>query len=283
MTASARVPRHRVRQAGRDAARLRMLLIMLLAGGLQGVCAFDLTEAPDAFRASQPPASFAVRAAERFAVAQARFATAPTNVTAAWEFARAAFDCAEFATNNTERAALAEQGIAAARQALTGDSNCAPAHYYLGMNLGQLARTRTLGALRLVSDMERAFKAARALDAHFDFAGPDRNLGLLYLQAPSIGSIGDRKKARQHLQRAVELAPDYPENHLNLAEALWKWGDRDGALRAFTALDEIWPQARLRFDGPDWEAAWADWTARRQRLDEQLHHALRRERPPKPR
>jgi tetratricopeptide (TPR) repeat protein len=219
-------------------------------------------------------ARFAARAAERFAEAQARFAASPTNLTAAWELARAAFDRAEFATNNAERAALAEQGIAAARQALARDSNCAPAHYYLGMNLGQLARTRTLGALRLVSEMERAFQAARRLDARFDFAGPDRNLGLLYLQAPVIGSIGDRKKAREHLERAVALAPEYPENHLNLAEARWKWGDRTGALRAFTTLDEIWPEARLRFDGPDWEAGWADWTARRKRLAEQLHQAL---------
>lgn len=222
----------------------------------------------------------AARAAERFARAQARFATAPTNVTAAWEFARAAFDRAEFATNHAERAALAQRGIAAARQALARDSNCAPAHYYLGMNLGQLARTRTLGALRLVGEMERAFKAARALDAQFDFAGPDRNLGLLYLEAPTIGSIGDRRKAREHLERAVELAPEYPENHLNLAEARWKWGDRPGTLRAFTTLDEIWSAARLRLDGPDWEASWADWAARRKRLEEQLHKALRPPGPP---
>ena len=36
--------------------------------------------------------------------------------TAAWQFGRACFDLAEFATNNTERASLAEQGIAACRQ-----------------------------------------------------------------------------------------------------------------------------------------------------------------------
>lgn len=219
-------------------------------------------------------ARFAARAAERFAEAQARFKASPTNVMVAWEFARAAFDRAEFATNHAERAALGEQGIAAARQALARDSNCAPAHYYLGMNLGQLARTKTLGALRLVGEMERAFKAARALDARFDFAGPDRNLGLLYLQAPTIGSIGDRRKAREHLERAVELAPEYPENHLNLAEARWKWRDQAGALRAFITLDEIWPAARLRFEGPDWEASWSDWTARRQELAERLHNAL---------
>ena len=39
---------------------------------------------------------------------------------------------------------------AACRQALAQGSNSAPAHYYLGMNLGQLARTRGLSALKLV-------------------------------------------------------------------------------------------------------------------------------------
>jgi hypothetical protein len=66
--------------------------------------------------------------------------------TAAWQFGRACFDLAEFATNNTERASLAEQGIAACRQAMARESNSAPAHYYLGMNLGQLAETK--GAVR---------------------------------------------------------------------------------------------------------------------------------------
>ncbi len=220
------------------------------------------------------PARWAAQAMERLAEARRRFEASPTNPTTAWEFARATFDRAEFATNQSERAALASEGVAAARQALARDSNCAPAFYYLGMNLGQLARTKTLGALRLVAEMERAFKQARSLDARFDFAGPDRNLGLLYLQAPVIGSIGDRQKARQHLQRAVELAPEYPENHLNLAEACCRWRDWSGALRAFTALDEIWPAARQRFDGPAWEASWADWSARRKRLEQQLEAAL---------
>ena len=72
------------------------------------------------------------------------------------------------------------------------ESNSAPAHYYLGMNLGQLARTKGLAALRLVSQMEHEFTRARELDEQLDWAGPDRNLGLLYRDAPAIGSVGSR-------------------------------------------------------------------------------------------
>src|SRR6266508_2368456 len=121
-------------------------------------------------------ASFVVRAREVFAAAQKRHLAEPTNAVAAWEFARACFDRAEYATNDTERVIIADQGIAACRRLLARQTGSAPAHYYLGMNLGQLARTKTLGALRIVNEMETEFKAARTRDGQFDHAGPDRNL-----------------------------------------------------------------------------------------------------------
>src|SRR5262249_21754608 len=135
----------------------------------------------------------------------------PANPQAAWEFGRASFDLGELATNNNERAEIAEHAIAACQQARATNSNCAPAHYYLALNLGELARTKSVGALKIVPQMEREFTTAAALDKNFDFAGPDRSLGLLYRDAPSLISIGSRSKARQHLQRAIELVPEYPE------------------------------------------------------------------------
>jgi hypothetical protein len=211
-----------------------------------------------------------VQARRAYQEAQARYQKDPPKTEAAWEFARACFDLAEFATNNTERAALAEQGIAASQQALHQNLDCARAHYYLAMNLGQLARTRSLGALKLVNQMERSFSVARDLDEHLDYAGPDRNLGQLYLNAPSIGSIGSRPKARQHLERAVALAPDYPENRLNLVQAELKWGERNSAQREFKTLEEGWASARAKFTGPAWTTSWADWEARRQTLKKKL-------------
>jgi tetratricopeptide (TPR) repeat protein len=216
--------------------------------------------------------SFAAAAQAAFRTAEARYKAAPDSTEAAWQFARACFDLAEFATRGAERADLAEQGIAACRSALTRDDNAAPLHYYLGMDLGQLARTKSLGALKLVNQMEREFSRARALDEHLDHAGPARCLGLLYRDAPTIVSIGSRTKARQHLQRAVELAPDYPENRLNLIESYSKWGDDEAARRELKALDDGLPAARSRFSGPAWAASWADWDQRlvaaRKKLEE---------------
>jgi tetratricopeptide (TPR) repeat protein len=191
--------------------------------------------------------------------AQKRFLADPTNAVAALEFARACFDRAEYPTNDTQRANLAEQGIAVCRQLLARQTKSAPTHYYLGMNLGQLARTKKLSALRIVDEMEREFKAARQMDEHLDFAGPDRNLGLLYFEAPAFASVGSRSKARHHLQRAVELAPDYPENRLNLAEAYLKWGDNKGATRELMALEKLWPITKTNLTGEDWAGSWYSW------------------------
>src|SRR5207248_6916974 len=107
------------------------------------------------------------------------------------------------------RAEIAEQGIAAARQGIERAPRLAAPHYYLALNLGQLARTKKLGALRLVDEMEAELKAAIALDPKFDYAGPHRSLGLLYADAPGWPtSIGNHSKARQHLHTAIELSPE---------------------------------------------------------------------------
>jgi tetratricopeptide (TPR) repeat protein len=194
----------------------------------------------------------------------------PGDLEAAWQFARACFDRAEFATNNSERAAIANQGIRAARAALSQNATNVPALYYLGMNLGQLARTRSLGALRLVDQMVELFAQARTLDPMFDFAGPDRNLGLLHREAPAIASVGNREKARVHLERAARLAPDYPENTLNLAESYFKWGNRKAASTQLQRLEQIWEEARKTLVSENWQAAWKDWTRRADDLRRRL-------------
>jgi tetratricopeptide (TPR) repeat protein len=211
--------------------------------------------------ASSAP-SFDVRAAEQFKQAKTRFET-QTNAEAAWQFGRACFDGAEASNDRTRRAELAETGIAACREGVLRNPASAPAHYYLGMNLGELADTRrNLSGLRLVKEMEREFLAARDLDEHFDFAGADRNLGLLYMQAPVFMSIGSRTKARQYLRRAVEVAPEYPENRLNLIEACLKWNETKDARRELKALEENWSQARSKFSSPTWAGSWSQWDKR---------------------
>jgi tetratricopeptide (TPR) repeat protein len=197
----------------------------------------------------------------------------------AWHFARATFDLADFATNKSERADIAQQGMAACKQAIVKTPGSAPLHYYLGLNAGQLARTKTFGALKLVDQMESEFTKAIALDATFDYAGAERSLGLLYRDAPALGSIGSRTKARMHLERALALGPQYPENRLNLIESELKWGDRKSARHELKLLEDALPAARSEFKGPAWDGDWTDWDARADKARKTLEEPARLESP----
>ena len=227
---------------------------------------------------------FAARAGAEFHRAQIQLQSNTNDSAVAWHFARACYDFAVFATNDAERATIAVQGIAAGRQLLAHEPKSAPGHYYLGMNLGQLARTEILAALKLVKEMEREFKTADDLDENFDYAGPARCLGLLYRDAPGWpASIGNRHKAREWLERAAKLAPDYPENHLNLIESRLKWNDRASAGRELKTLDALWPKAQTNFVGVAWEQSWANWTARKSAAEQSLSQASQPAESPKAR
>lgn len=207
--------------------------------------------------------SFAARAERAFSAAQKSVRTNPTNVITLLQLARAAFDWAEFAHKDSQRASIANAGIEAARAAIDREATNAAAHYWLGMNLGQLARTKSLGALRIVREMEEEFHGARMLDAHTDHAGPDRSLGFLYRDAPGWPtSIGSRKKARQHFERALELNPEFPDNQLGLLESFDEWGETRNFERQLKVTERVLAEAKSKFTGPDWEWSWADWNRR---------------------
>jgi len=216
-----------------------------------------------AFAQSTNASTPAIRAEAAYQAAHTRYHLQPDDPDAAWQLGRACFDRGEFATNDTDRAAAAQEGIDVCERAADRNPKLAATHYYLAMDLGELARTKSLGALPLLRRMEQEWSLALQLDEAFDYAGPDRNLGILYTESPGWPlSIGSRAKARQHLLRAVRLHPDYPENHLNLIEAYQKWNDRDEARAEVKALQLILPQARKQFSGPDWESSWTDWDNR---------------------
>jgi hypothetical protein len=215
-------------------------------------------------------AAFAHRAEIAHDQAQARYRSEMDDPAAAWEFARTCYDWADWATNKAQRAVIAREGIAACHQSLLL-TNSAAGHYYLAMNMGQLARSESLGALKLVRQMESEFLITEGLDSNADFAGADRGLGLLYRDAPGWPlSIGNRTRARKFLETAVIIAPDYPENILNLAESELIWDEKAEVRKELAALDTLWPAAQKALTGQAWEQSWDDWTKRRDVLRQKL-------------
>ncbi len=205
-------------------------------------------------------------AAQEYAAHRSRWVQSPTNSVEAWEFGRAAFDWSDFATNQSQKAAIAGKGIQACRQSLTNQPS-APAHYYLALNLGRLAETKGLSALHLIREMEQELISAQTLDPLFDHAGADRTLGLLYRDAPGWPvSLGDTAKATRHLEACTRLDGEFPENRLALAE-LYAHGHRTDLFEAqMLALDALWESARQRLKGPEWQQSWQDWDRRRRKL-----------------
>ncbi|RME91739.1 MAG: hypothetical protein D6766_11345 [Verrucomicrobia bacterium] len=238
---------------------LKLLVLVCVAGAVPA--------------AGEDPAAVAARRATRaLEECRARWDAATASSEAGWQLARACFDAAEFAPDKAARGRLAEEGIEAARAVIERCATNAPAHYYLALNLGRLAETKTLGALPLVREMESHLLRARELDPGFDFAGPDRTLGLLYRDAPGWPlSVGSRKKARRHLDAALDRAPGYPENRLNRLETRIQWREKEGALEDYRAMLALLPQARDRFVGPRWAWSWADWDRRWARAEVQIH------------
>ena len=207
--------------------------------------------------------NFLAQAESAYRAAQAAYATNTQNVSAAIDLARTAFDNADLAKTDDQRETLANIGIAATRNASALNTNSVDAHYYLALNLGQLARTKMLGALKILTEMEQALKRALALDPKFDYAGGHRTIGVLYLEAPGWPtSVGNKNKARAHLTQALALAPEFPDNHHCYLEALAKWREWAALHEKIAAYHALLPAAKTNFTGPEWDYEWFDWTRR---------------------
>ena len=214
-----------------------------------------------------------IRAEQIYLQARIRQQQDRTDSQNAWQLGQACFELADVVSSNSRRVKLATEGIEVCKAALERDPKLAAAKYYLALNIGQLARTKSIGALKLVSQMESALKQSIRLDPAVDFAGPHRSLGLLYRDAPGWpASIGSRSKARQQLQRAVELRGDFPENWLCLLESYLKWGDKRALEPQIKKVDELLVAARQKYNGDSWAVQWQDW--------ERRWHALLKQFPP---
>jgi hypothetical protein len=220
------------------------------------------------------------RAEQAFLQAQADWTARQDDAVLACSLGRTAYDWAEFATNSEQRADIARVGISACQRLIERDAHSALGHYYLGMDYGELAAAEapSLAAYKLIREIEREFKTAADLDERVDYAGPLRCLGLLYRDAPGWPvSIGNRSKARDMLDRAAAIAPDYPGNQMNLVESHVKWRHDAEAEQAWRKMQALWPVARTNFAGVSWEADWSDWTYRRDVVKGDYHKAFKRD------
>ncbi|MCA8910842.1 MAG: hypothetical protein KDB82_04005 [Planctomycetes bacterium] len=143
-----------------------------------------------------------------------------------WMAARTAAWLAEYGGDEVEREKYTRQGLTYANTALKQQPNGAEATFYHGVLAGFLGDLNHDYGLDAVKTIEEDM--TKLIDADHDIAhgGPWRVMGVLQLRAPGPPvSIGSLRNGRKNLEKAVELAPDWPENQLYMAEAEFMWAE----------------------------------------------------------
>ena len=116
------------------------------------------------------------------------------------------------------------------------DPSSPEGHYWHGLFLLKKAQKRGLTGYFIVKEGIRELEKVRKEKPDYDHAGASRVLGLLYCLAPGWTPFGDLNKSIALGKESTRLAPNYPLNHLYLANAYKKQGDTAAAIREYKEI-----------------------------------------------
>jgi tetratricopeptide (TPR) repeat protein len=124
-----------------------------------------------------------------------------------------------------------EHGVNFGKEAVTLNPRAIYGNYWYASNVGMLGLSRgMMASLASVDPMKKSYEIVLKENEKFFFAGPHRSLGRLYHMAPGWPiSVGNKTKALHHLEKAVEIAPEFFNNRLYLAELYIDIGNREKA------------------------------------------------------
>lgn len=158
-----------------------------------------------------------------------------------WKAARTAAWLAEYSPDDVERERLARDGLTYANTALKKNAEGQEALFYHAVLAGFLGDLDNSYGLDAVDKIEESMN--KLIEQDYDIArgGPWRVYGTLQIRAPGPPvSIGSLRNGKKNLEKALEKGPDWPENHLYLAEAEFLWAtDKDKPEFAQQAQDRL--------------------------------------------
>ncbi len=142
-----------------------------------------------------------------------------------WRTGRARFFLGQEAVDKGESRAHHLAGIKACERAVKACDEGVEGHFWLGVNLALLAALeRALRALPHALRARRELLRAASLDAGYHSAGPLRVLARLESKLPRpLG--GGHRRAQQHYEEALRLAPANTVTRLYFAELLMECGE----------------------------------------------------------
>ncbi len=179
----------------------------------------------------------------------------PSDYEACWKAARSAAWIAERASEVEERKRFAMEGIQYGNSAVEANAAGAEGRYYRALAMGQLADVDHDYGLDAVKRMEEDCLAVIASDARFEHASGHRFVGILYLECPGPPtSIGSMRKAKNHLDQALDLAPDWPPNRFWRGKLAREDGDDERAKREFQAVIDAPTPPGHTTEAEEWRA-----------------------------
>lgn len=126
-----------------------------------------------------------------------------------------------------------------AEEALSVHPYSAPGYFYKGLCIGKLGKARGLwSSLDAINPLRENMEKAADIDPAFNHGGPHRALGKLFFELPFILG-GDNELAVSHLEKALNLGPEYGDNHYFLAEAYQAQGEIHKAHETLTRLQRF--------------------------------------------
>lgn len=126
----------------------------------------------------------------------------------------------EYADDADDKIFFFNEGVECGKEGIAIDENSVEANFWLAANYGSFGQEKgIMQSLALVKPIKETAEKVVCLDESYFYGGAHRVLGRLYHKAPGLISIGNIKKAIQHLEKAVEIGPKFFLNRIFLAEA----------------------------------------------------------------
>jgi hypothetical protein len=157
-----------------------------------------------------------------------RLAANPKDFPSAWKLARARYWLGGHAPES-ERRALLESGISAARAAIAVEPNRPEGHFWVAANMGALAESFGLRqGMKYRGEIKNELLTVLKLDAAFQKGSADRALGRWYFKVPGLFG-GSKSKSEEHLRKSLTYDQNSTASHFFLAETLLDMGRKADA------------------------------------------------------
>ena len=177
--------------------------------------------------------------------------------------AKEASEHAQGAKDRESQRNWALHGISIAEQCLMRAPEEPGCYYYRAINTGLFHEVKVVGyqkgVKQMIDDCEKVIK----LDPKYDHGGAYRILGQIYTKLPQTTGrpdsvTRDLDKAEEYLKQAVRIGPDYPENHIFLAETLLEQEKYAEASAELATAEELSPRWRQDKSHDEWNLTMRD-------------------------